>query len=337
MEILPGLHRIEVPIPNSIMGPTNVYLAQGTNGWLMVDTGWDHSVAREALEQQLHEKGLDFGDIGQIVITHCHIDHYTLIGRVKELSGAKTAFHQKDYEILQAMSISKGDYAARLLRQFEVNGFPEEEVSQIEAIYSIGKRLVFPMDPPDIVLQDGDKISTGLFNFEVVWTPGHTPGNICLYEPDRKVLLTGDHILPITTPNINMQSPTDDNPLKSYLDSLKKVLALDVELVLPGHEHIFAQFHERVFFLLAHHDQRLDHVFRASRGGGKTAYQIAHGVPWVIEPEGFREVAFEDLAIMDKSMAVGETLAHLEYLWLEGQVQKEEKERLVLYKAVSSL
>jgi glyoxylase-like metal-dependent hydrolase (beta-lactamase superfamily II) len=333
LEIIPGIHQIEVPLPNSIAGPTNVYLAQGTHGWLLVDTGWDCAEAREALESQLREIGLGFADIEQIVITHVHIDHYTLIGRVKELSGAKTAFHQKDYEILQAMSLSKGDYAARLLRQFQANGFPEDELTQISNIYSIGKRLTYPLDPPDVALQDGDVISTGLFDFEIIWTPGHTPGNTCLYEPIKKILLTGDHILPITTPNINMQAPSDDNPLKDYLESLRKVSRLNVDLVLPGHEHIFAHLQERILFLLSHHDQRLDHVFRASRGDGKTAYQIAHEVPWVIEPEGFREVAFEDLAIMDKAMAVGETLAHLEYLRFEGRVEKDSRNELIFYRA----
>ena len=69
MEILPGLHQIEVPIPNSIMGPTNAYLARGTSGWLLVDTGWDYAEARDALERQLAEKGIDFSDIDKIVIT----------------------------------------------------------------------------------------------------------------------------------------------------------------------------------------------------------------------------------------------------------------------------
>ena len=334
MEIVPGIHRIEVPIPNSLMGPTNVYLARGTDGWLMVDTGWDYHEAREALKRQLDELGIGFDDISRIVITHVHIDHYTLITRVKELSGATTHFHQKDYEILCAMSISKGEYAARLLKQFEVNGFPENELDHLTQIYNIGSRFPYPTDPPDVALQDGDRISTGTFNFEVIWTPGHTPGNICLYERDKKVLLTGDHILPITTPNINMQAPTDDNPLRSYLASLRKVEKLDVDLVLPGHEHIFMHFRDRVEELLSHHDERLEHVLKASRGGGKTAYEIAHDVPWVLEPQGFKEVTFEELAIMDKGMAVGETLAHLEYLRFDGKVDRESRNGHVLYHAL---
>ena len=314
------------------MGPTNAYLARGTSGWLLVDTGWDYAEARDALERQLAEKGIDFSDIDKIVITHVHIDHYTLIDTVKARSGATTYFHEKDYEILQAMSLSRGDYATRLLSQFEANGFPEQELAELRQIYGLGSRLHYPLDPPDVLLRDGDCISTGLFDFQVIWTPGHSPGNICLYEPNKKILLTGDHVLPITTPNVNMQAPTDDNPLKSYLESLKKVLQLEVELVLPGHEHIFAHFYERVLFLLSHHDQRLDHVFRGSRGSGKTAYEVAGEVPWVIEPENFREVLFEDLAIMDKAMAVGETLAHLEYLRHEGRITSEVREGRVFYR-----
>ena len=333
MEIIPGIHHIEVPNPSGLMGPTNVYLVKGTDGWLLVDTGWDHSEARETLDAQLHEIGIGFDAIEQIVITHIHVDHYSLLDWVRQRSGAKVLFHERDYEILAAMSLGSGDYSPRLLHQFEANGFPDDELSQLEKLYDIGKRIPHSIDPPDKILQDGDKIFTGMFTFEVIWTPGHSPGNICLYESERKLLLTGDHVLPVTTSNINMHAPTDDNPLNSFFTSLAKVAKLDVELVLPGHEHIFAHLQERVDGLLSHHDKRLTHVLKGSKGEGKTAYQIAYEVPWIIEVEEFKNVSFVDLNVLDKAMAVGETLAHLEYLRYEGNVVKESQEGIVFYKA----
>ncbi|NIN35358.1 MAG: MBL fold metallo-hydrolase, partial [Gammaproteobacteria bacterium] len=81
--------------------------------------------------------------------------------------------------------------------------------------------------PPDITLRDREIISVDPFRLQVIWTPGHSPGHICLYEQTHKILFAGDHILPIITPNISLQPQSHSNPLGDFLNSLKKVKQLD--------------------------------------------------------------------------------------------------------------
>jgi glyoxylase-like metal-dependent hydrolase (beta-lactamase superfamily II) len=332
MEIVPGIYQIEVPIPNSPIGPLNAYLVRGNNGWLLIDTGWDYPEAFDSLEGQLKEKGLDFDAISRIVVTHTHIDHYGLIGRLKKLSKAETAFHEKEFAFIEAISLYKEDYPGHIVEQMRCNGVPEEEYSILVESFTIGSSLIFPLDPPDVILQGGETIKTGLFNFEVIWTPGHSSGHICLYEPSKKILLSGDHILPIITPNISIHPYSSDNPLKSYLASLKEVDRLDVDIVLPGHEHIFTDLHKRIGELFSHHEQRVDDILNVIRDEEKTAYQIASEVPWILETEGGKVVCFADLAVFDRGMATGETLAHLEYLRMGGKVKRISREGIAFYK-----
>ena len=331
MEVVPGLYRIEVPIPNSPIGPLNAYLVQGNNGWLLIDTGWDYPEAFDALKRQLKEKGLEFDAIDQIVITHTHIDHYGLIGRLKKITQAKTAFHEQELSFIEAMSLHKGDYPVHMAEQMRCNGIPGDESSILVEAFTIGRSLIFPIDPPDIVLKGGEIIKTGLFDLEVIWTPGHSSGHICLYEPDKKILLSGDHILPIITPNISMHPFSSENPLRSYLASLNEIDRLDVDLVLPAHEHIFTDLHKRIGELFSHHEQRVDDILNVIRDEENTAYQIASKIPWILETDGGKVVSFAELAVFDRGMATGETLAHLEYLRMEGKVERISKEGVAFY------
>ena len=86
------------------------------------------------------------------------------------------------------------------------------------------ERYVVPTYP-DITLHDGETITTGLFTFKVIWTPGHSSGHICLYEPEKKIFLSGDHILPTITPNVSVHPQAIENPLGRYFDSLNELKA----------------------------------------------------------------------------------------------------------------
>jgi glyoxylase-like metal-dependent hydrolase (beta-lactamase superfamily II) len=98
--------------------------------------------------------------------------------------------------------------------------------------YSLIKQLKFSF------LKDGDAINVGNYTFQCVETPGHTTGHMCLYESSKKILISGDHILNVTTPNISLLDYRQ-NLLGEYVSSLDKVYKLYVELVLPGHGDVF--------------------------------------------------------------------------------------------------
>jgi len=129
--------------------------------------------------------------------------------------------------------------------------------------------------PPDVTLNGGEEVTAGDFTFRVLWTPGHSPGHICLYEPARKVLLSGDHILPGITPNVGLHPQSGTDPLGDYLRSLKEIRKMDISLVLPGHEEPFADVGKRIGELIRHHQQRNSNIIAKIRTEPKTAYQIA--------------------------------------------------------------
>jgi glyoxylase-like metal-dependent hydrolase (beta-lactamase superfamily II) len=164
-------------------------------------------------------------------------------------------------------------------------------------------------------LKDDDVVRIGDYLFQCIETPGHTPGHICLYEPNKEILVCGDHILGDITPNITL-SIGEWNPLKDYIRSLDKVYDLDVEFVLPGHRNIFRNQKERILELKQHHQARLAEVIFILGKGKQNAFQVASQMTWDI---GYK--AWDMIPPAQKLFAFGEALAHLKYLEEEGKVR----------------
>jgi len=178
------------------------------------------------------------------------------------------------------------------------------------------------VDPvyPDTVLKGGETVGTGEFTFRVLWTPGHSSGHVCLYEPERQILFSGDHILPTITPNVSA------NPLGKYLASLEELRQLDVSLVLPGHDAPFTHLADRTEAIIRHHHARNGEILAALGGGAKTACEIALDVIWGTN------ASWLDLPFFHRRMAIFETMAHLEMMLAEGRVAKETRNGVIYYR-----
>ncbi len=326
-EIRPGIYQFKVPIPDNPLGNTNTYLVRGDGENLLIDTGWNGEEAFQALKRQLNEIGINFTDITRIVVTHAHGDHYGLTGRLKQVSPATISLHYLDKEFLAPRFKNREEFIRQTEQWLKINGVPASELSASWTAFGSGGRLGLPA-PPDNTLNDEDTVTIGSFNLKVIWTPGHSPGHICLYEPDQKILFSGDHVLPVITPNVSLQPHSDNNPLGSFLNSLNKVKQLDTRLVLPAHEHIFTDLPARVDEIVQHHRHRNSEILETIKSAPKTAYQISTVITWMPELGGVR---FRDLAPWDKRMAVSETLAHLEALRGDGIVAKSHRDGIVYY------
>jgi len=161
-----------------------------------------------------------------------------------------------------------------------------------------------------------------------LWTPGHSPGHICLYERERKFIITGDHILYDTTPHVGFNPLSGDNPLGDYISSLEKLERLKVHFILPGHGPLFNALGLRTEKILQHHEDRKRAIMKSLRNGMKTAYAISQEIPWMTDQGG---TAFRDLLVWDKRMAVSETLAHLKLLTEEERVSNVDMDGASLY------
>jgi len=327
-EIRKDIHQLKVPIPNNPLECTNVFLIQGDDGNVLIDTGWNNASALQALSDQLSDIGTGFQEISRIVVTHAHFDHYGLAGDIKRLSGAEIALHQKDMELLTTRYSMTEETFRQSEKWFSLNGMPASELPV--SFPSIGRQMKQFGNPvmPDIILNDGETINAGNFELQVIWTPGHSPGHICLYEPVQKILFAGDHVLPVITPNISLQPNSDSNPLGDFINSLHKIRDLDVNLVLPAHENNFTDLRKRIDEIMHHHELRNLEIIDAMDGEQKTAYQIAAHITWM---PGFGGVKLVDLPPMDKRMAVLETLAHLESMRTKDRVSKVTRDEIIYY------
>jgi glyoxylase-like metal-dependent hydrolase (beta-lactamase superfamily II) len=317
-EVIPGIFQLSLPLPNLTLDHINTYLIRGDSQCLLVDTGWNTPELFDSLKEQLAEIGVQFADISQIVVTHVHADHYGMAGRLKQLSPAKIALHQIEMDLIESRYIAMEALLGQLAEWLDVNGVPDALLPELGNASLEMVQFVVPT-MPDIVLHGGETIALDSFNFQVLWTPGHSPGHICLYEPQRNVLISGDHVLPRITPNIGMNPQSGPNPLGDFLNSLQTVKKLGVDLVLPGHEQPFANLNRRIGQLVRHHRERNSQILRTLDAGPKTAYQIARELTWGGDAGGMQ---WDSMDAWDKRMAVMETLAHLEEMRAEGRLDK---------------
>jgi glyoxylase-like metal-dependent hydrolase (beta-lactamase superfamily II) len=222
--------------------------------------------------------------------------------------------NQQDADIVMLARNPEYWYAG--LRFASLNGFPEKELK--EALekhpgyrYSAKGNMKFTAPTEGTVMNVGD------YRFEYVETPGHTKGHTCLYEPERKILVAGDHILLDITPNISLWN-YEQNLLKEYMTSLDKVGKLDVQLVLPGHRRIFGDSRKRIRELKEHHKTRTEEVLSILEKGAMNAYQIASHMSWDIDCD-----SWDLFPVSQKWFATGEALAHLKYLDEKGIIRRE--------------
>lgn len=348
MEIIPGIHQIKLPIPSlpsgekstGVLFSINIYLIEGEAGWVLVDTGMDIPLFLDMIVRELQHIGISFRHITKLVITHAHVDHFGLAYKLRKMSGAKVYLHQ-----FETLCISeKGFKAQKIIKTMtewlKKNGYPQKEIVTIQRLPSEKATYISFAYPdtfcyfievasPDIILTGNELIKAGNFNFEVLWTPGHAPGHICLYERARKIFLSGDHILPQITPAIALSPYSMPNPLGDYIRSLSRLKDLDVEFILPGHGDCNIDFQQRINELIQHHNERMEEILEALKETSKTVYEVSSDLTWMPGQGG---IPWDRLDPWAHRLAFTETLAHLRLLEEKGQVKREVKEDLEFYR-----
>ncbi|OPY89851.1 MAG: putative metallo-hydrolase YflN [Syntrophaceae bacterium PtaU1.Bin231] len=310
-EILPNLYRTEIPLPKNPLKWLNAYIARGEDRFLIIDTGFNREECLSAMNASLQKLGVDL-DKTDFFITHLHADHMGLLGTLAS-DNTKVYFNRREAQRNYAKHAGE-DHWSKILNVYIANGFAAEGArksmeSHPAHKYDSKRKIEFTM------VDDGDMIDIGDFHFRCVETPGHSPGHTSLYEAEKKILIAGDHILFDITPNITYWVEMEDS-LKSYLASLEKVNALDVELVLPGHRRLVHDLPGRVKELQEHHRARLNEVLVALGDGEKNVLQIAPHISWDISAK-----TWEEFPPPQKWFAFGETMAHVKYLEHQGKVK----------------
>jgi|SRR5690625_592245 len=307
-----GLRQITIPLPFKL-DHVHCFMAEGENGYTIIDTGLNDERTQKIWQRELANK-----DVEHIIITHLHPDHCGFAGNLQKQTSATMSMTKTDYDALAKIWTEE---ALPLLKQdYDKANIDEKIADGILVITEDFRPFVTPIPKVTHYLQDGERVLIGKNEYEVIFTPGHSAGLVCFYQKENNVLLSTDHILPKITPNIAYWFYGDKNPLKSYEQSLQKVKRLNVEYVIPSHGEPFYDANKRIDEIWSHHEERFIETLDAIKGGA-SVYQVC-------------ETLFSNkLSLYDYQFAIGETIAHLEYLRYEDECIRElEKGKWIYYR-----
>ena len=330
IEIIPGIYQLQLSMGDFPPGYTTDYLIKGNDGYLLIDTGWDTSEALASLKEQLAQIGISIKDISQIVLTHSHGDHAALASRLKHSSQALIYMHKLEVESVKSRfsrvgNFFKEKFIQQIDRLLRAHGMPDSELTDTEGMFPETTLPPFP----DITLHGDETITAGNFNLQVIWTPGHAPGHVSLYEPAQKILFSADLIPPTTTSLLGLHLQLSSNPLADQLNSLNAIKQLEVNLVLPSHEHPFTNLHQRIEGAVQYHKQRNAGILKTITNGSlKTAYQISVAT---LQSPSTKKAGWHKLSRWNKRRLVLETIAHLEAMRFSGEIDKFSQDNIIYY------
>jgi glyoxylase-like metal-dependent hydrolase (beta-lactamase superfamily II) len=195
------------------------------------------------------------------------------------------------------------------------SGVPADKLPDLTFASMILKSMV-TMAAPDVLFEDGGDVDLPGWSLRTIWTPGHSPGHVCFYSADRRLLISGDHVLPRITPNISANTQQVPNPLGDYLESLLKVQNLGTDEVLPAHEYRFSDLEGRLEEIITHHAGRLEEIEQViATLPGSTAWDITVRLHW--------SRPWDDIEPFMQRQANGETLAHCILLELHERIRRQ--------------
>lgn len=307
----PDIYEIHVELPNNPLRYLNSYVIKGKTENLVIDTGFNRPECKRDLCEGLQELDIDLKKTA-LFLTHLHADHTGLVGMFAD-AGCPVYMHPDDYQYL--VDSESGKTWKFTEENFMREGMPEEDIkSQFSnQARKYSPKITFPNHP----VVDGDILRLAGVELQVIHTPGHTKGICCLYLPQEEIFFTTDHILFDITPNIQVWSNMKDS-LEQYFKSLDKVKNLPVKLALPGHRHNSHDITTRIEEIKAHHAKRLQEVLDIVKVHPQaTTFEIAPHMTW-----SMRGKKWPDFPPTQKWFAMGETLAHIEYLLHHGKLKR---------------
>jgi N-acyl homoserine lactone hydrolase len=253
--------------------PVNAWAVSGGDRLVLVDTGMvETTPAIDAEWPARLRPWPELGEVTAVVNTHLHFDH---CGGNRLFPGVPIYVQRTEHE-----AVAEPDYV-------------------VQWVHAPGLRYE---------LVDGDaEILPGI---SVLFTPGHSPGHVCLYDLDDRVLFAGDQLLPDISPNVGLHPQSTPDPLDDFVASLRRLVALQPALVLPAHGRPYRDAAGRAAYLEEHHRRRKDQILEITSGREMTAWEVA------LEVWGERRQVYE------RRLALQEGLAHLQALAVEGRLEK---------------
>ena len=322
--VAPGIHRIPLPLPLDGLRAVNVYAVEDGEGLVLIDGGWAIEEARGVLVRSLAEVGYELGDIRRVLVTHAHRDHYTQAIAIRRAVGAQVALgaeEEKSISCLVAGQLGTKSSQPDRLRALGASALAD---AILAAPVDLSETLEY-YEYPDTWLEPG-RIELNELVLDAVHTPGHTRGHLVFHLAEKSLLFAGDHLLPHITPSIGFEPDPSPFPLRDYLGSLERILAMPDAELMPAHGPVGGSTHERALALLAHHERRLSDTRAALAQGAGLALEVAQILRWTRH-----ERRLGELEVFDQMLAVLETAAHLDVLVLLGDAVSGQQDGILTY------
>ncbi|MEH6570758.1 MAG: MBL fold metallo-hydrolase [Halioglobus sp.] len=313
-EIMPGILWLQMPLPMAL-DHINLYLLEDVDGWWIIDTGIAIDPTQE-LWEKIFANCLGDKPIKAVVCTHMHPDHIGMAGWLCEKWRVPLYMTRGEYLSGRSYSsLRKEDFSWTSAQHLRRSGFTEEQIEQYKQHFGGFGSVVTPMPGAFHRLLDGDTLTINGNRWRIAVGSGHSPEHACLYSDSLNVLISGDQVIPRITSNVSVSgNEPEANPLKEWLESHEHFIETlpNDALVLPAHNTPFYGLHERLRVLIEHHKEHLLAIEQA----------CVHKTP----------TAFELLPVLFKrkldpshiGLAMGECVAHLNYLHQRGQLAREE-------------
>ena len=309
--VLPGLWRLRLPLPWPGVPHCNAWAIAAGSGFVLVDTGMHQDDSMDRLERAMDQVGLRVEDVALLVCTHAHSDHWGQAAPIRDRAGCEFWMHRRP----ELAATADGEREAMLARRLEIarqSGVPETAVNAfMERAKNMPSGIARVIEP-DRLLEPGIEIETDLGVWSVHETPGHTPSHVCLFQADRRLLISGDHVLGRISLFFDYGYTPD--PVSEFLTSLDRVDRLDARLALSGHGKPFFDVRGHIEGNRRLVDEHIGATVRALTGRPRTVAEIAP------------EIYGEPLGFHNGPWLLTQTLSYLAYLERQGRVTKQRED-----------
>jgi glyoxylase-like metal-dependent hydrolase (beta-lactamase superfamily II) len=307
--IQPGIWRLKLPCPWPGVPHGNAWAMQRGAGIVLFDTGVGGRGRLRMLDIALAQAGFGVEDVKLVVCTHSHSDHYGLAASICEETGCELWKHPN----WEHIRLQADDPEAALEARLEVgrmSGVPMVALDRYRQRAANPEELIDGIRVPDRELVPGVEVETDVGTWSVIETPGHAPSHVCLHQAERRLLVSGDHLLGRTAIFFDYGHTPD--PFGEYLASLDAIEPLPVDLCLPGHGKPFRESEAKIEAVREHAGELLDRVrTQLADGAEPTAYEVVEGI-----------VGRENLTAATGGFMLQIVLACIDHLVVLGEVRQ---------------
>jgi len=271
-KVLPGVWRLRLPLPWPGVPHGNAWAIAAGDGVVLFDTGMGGKGRLRQLDLALAQAGYGVEDVGLLVCTHAHVDHYGLAADIVAAAGCELWIHPA-WEHVRLLADDPGAALEHRLEVARQSGVPVAALERYrEAREGDEETGIDAIQIPDRDLLPGVEVETNLGAWQVYETPGHAPSHVVLHQPERKLMITGDHLLGRTVLFFDYGHTPD--PVGEFLGGLTEIEPLETELCLPGHGRTFRDPEAKIAAARAQVDELLGKVRKSLAGGEKPAFEV---------------------------------------------------------------